>query len=266
MTKILNTYLVWAFAHTGYVTYPIYARGVELTIVALFFGFIFLKFDLLTTITAHFTYNMMMTGIILLRSSEGYYQLSGWIVVFILILPPIPGLYITIRRRLRNEVPQPESLTLSPIDKSDIEQLSTLPVKADWRVLMNQANRIILGLHVNAEIVGFATGFVDDKHIGYVDGLYVTPNWRRQYWGATLLDAILQELRHCGAEEIRVSVKPNENRIRSFLHNLFWRAEIEIMARDDSEQTVKTAIKSLFRNLQEEKIGKYDLEIPRNLM
>jgi hypothetical protein len=38
------------------------------------------------------------------------------------------------------------------------------------------------------------------------------------------------------------------------------------MARDDSEQTVKTAIKSLFRNLQEEKIGKYDLEIPRNLM
>ena len=81
---VLIPSLFWAFAHTGYITSPIYARGVELTVVALFLGFIFLKFDLLTTIMSHFTYNMMITGIALLRSSEGYYRMSGWVVVLAL--------------------------------------------------------------------------------------------------------------------------------------------------------------------------------------
>jgi len=263
---VLIPSVVWAFAHTGYVTSPIYARGVELTLVALFLGFIFLKFDLLTTIMCHFTYNMMVTGIALLRSSEDYYQISGWVVILTLTLPLMPGLFLAIRQYLRNEPLTPKKLTVSSLDKSEIGQLCVFPVKADWQVLANQVNRTILCLHAGTEIVGFVTGFIDDEKFGYVDGVYITPKWRRQYWGTALLDAIHEDLKISGASEVRITVKPNENRTRSFLHNLLWRTSIQVLTKDEAELTFKSILKVLFNNLKKEKPGENKLEIPRNLI
>jgi hypothetical protein len=263
---VLIPSIIWAFAHTSYITSPIYARGIELTLVALFLSFIFLKFDLLTTIMSHFTYNMMVVGIVLLRSSERYYQISGWIVVLTLVLPLIPGLYLTIRRRLRNEPAAPESLILSSLEKSDFEQLSALPIKADWQALANQANRSILCLRAGTQIVGFATGFIDDNKIGYVDGVYVKPKWQRQYWGSTLMDAIHETLTTGGASEVRMVLKTHQNRMRSFLHNIFWRNRVLILRREESEQTFKAALKFLFKNLKRERVGENELEIPGNLI
>lgn len=264
---VLIPSVVWAFAHTGYVTFPIYARGVELTIVAIFLAIIFLKFDLLTTIMSHFTYNMMVTGIALLRSSEEYYQLSGWIVILALAVPLLPGLLLVIRRYMRNEPASPQNMTLSSLGRADLDQLSALPVKADWQALIIQTDRIVLCLRADAEIVGFATGFIEEKMNGYVDGVYVKPKWRRQYWGTALLDGIHQELKGCGATEVRVIVKPRENRTRFFLHNLFWRTGIQILTKaDESQLLFAMAIKTLLHDLKKEKPSEYELEIPRNLI
>ncbi len=262
---VLIPSLIWAFAHTSYVTSPIYARGIELTIVAIFLGFIFLKFDLLTTIMSHFTYNMMVTGIFLLRSSERYYQICAWIVVLLLFLPLLPGLYLTIRRRVRKETPAPEDLVLSPFEPSDLEQLSALPVSADWTGLASQASRTLLCLHANAEVVGFATGYIDEKSMGYIDGVYVKPTWRRQYWGAALLDAIRMELKNCGATEVRVSVKSEEKLSRSFLHNLFWKTNIQILSQGDSKPAFTDVVRSLFNHVKTQKTVEMTLEIPRDL-
>jgi hypothetical protein len=263
---VLIPSVIWAFAHTSYVTSPIYARGVELTIVAIFLGIVFLKFDLLTTIMSHFTYNMMVTGIFLLRSSDRYYQISGWIVVLILILPLLPGLYLTIRRRMGKSSPAPESLVLSPFEAADLEQLSALPVNADWSSLTAQPNRTLLCLRTGTEVLGFATGFVDDKKNGYIDGVYVKPSWRRQYWGAALLDAVQEALVGCGAGEVRVLIKPGENRSRSFFHNLFWRTRVQILGPDEPAPRFEKAIKTLFSGLKKEKSAMDELEIPRNLV
>jgi ribosomal protein S18 acetylase RimI-like enzyme len=262
---VLIPSLIWAFAHASYVTSPIYARGVELTVVAIFLGFIFLKFNLLTTIMAHFTYNMMITGVALLRSSELYYQICGWIVVLFLLLPLVPGLYLAIRRRIRKAAPAPENLVLSPYEPSDLEQLSGIPVIADWKALVSQTNRSLLCLHANAEVVGFVTGFIDEKSVGYVDGIYVRPDWRRQYWGATLLDAVQEELKNCGATEVRVLVKSEEKLSRSFLHNLFWKTNIQILSQGNPKPTFVEIIRSLFNDIKRKKTGEMKLEIPRDI-
>ncbi len=261
---ILIPSLIWAFAHASYVTSPIYARGVELTIVAIFLGFIFLKFDLLTTIMSHFTYNMMVTGIFLLRSSDRYYQISGWIVILFLILPLLPGLYLTLRRRIRKEVPAPKSLVLSHFEASDLEQLSAFPVKADWSMLAAQPDRVIVCLRAGGEILGFATGFVDDRKNGTIDGIYVQLNWRRQYWGAVLLDAVQEDLRNCGATEVRILLKSEESRSKAFIHNLFWRTRIQVFGQDNSTPTFIYSIRELL-NLKKGKTSEGGLEIPRNI-
>jgi ribosomal protein S18 acetylase RimI-like enzyme len=263
---VLIPSLLWAFAHTSYVTFPIYARGIELTLVALFLSFIFLKFDLLTSIMTHFTYNMMIIGIVLLRSSEAYYQIAGWVVVLALALPLLPGLYLLIRRSLRSEPPTPETLTLSLLTKADLGPLSMLPVKADWQRLAQQTNRTTLCLYAGGELVGFVTGSIDDQKIGYVDGVYVTPKWRRQYWGTALLDAMDECLEKAGASQIRIIVKPSEHLTRSFLHNLFWRTGLHVLTKDASELVFKTAMKTMFQDLKQEKPGENELEIPRNLI
>jgi hypothetical protein len=262
---VLIPSLAWAFAHTGYVTSPIYARGIELTFVALFLGFVFLKFDLLTTIMAHFTYNMMVTGVVLLRSSERYYQICGWIVVLFLLLPLLPGLYLAIHRRVHKEASVPESLVLSHFEPFDLEQLSTFPVKTDWALLVSQTNRTLLCLHSNTEVVGFGTGFVNEKGWGYIDGIYIKPFWQRQYWGAILLDAIREELKNCGAVEVRVIVRPEEQLSRSFLHNLFWHTDVQILNQGDATPTFTNAIRGIFKGTKMKKTGEMKLEIPRDL-
>jgi hypothetical protein len=263
---VLIPSVIWAFAHSSYVTSPIYARGVELTIVAIFLGIVFLKFDLLTTIMSHFTYNMMITGIVLLRSSDRYYQISGWIIILFLILPLLPGLYLELRRRLGKESTAPESLVLSPFESTDLEGLSALPVKADWSSLTAQPNRETVCLRASAEILGVATGFVDDRKNGYIDGVYVQHHWRRQYWGAALLDAVQEALVGCGAGEVRVLIKPEENRSRSFFHNLFWRTRVQILGPNEPAPRFEKAIQTLFSDLKKDKSAMEELEIPGNLV
>jgi GNAT superfamily N-acetyltransferase len=227
--------------------------------MALFLGFIFLKFDLLTTIMAHCTYNMMITGVALLLSSEMYYRISGWIMILILLLPLIPGLYLTIRKRIRKETPAPENLILSHFEPSDLEQLSAFPVKADWAALSAQPDRVVLCLRAGEEILGFATGFVDDRKNGQIDGIYIQPRWRRQYWGAALLDAVQEELQNCGAVEVRVLLKPEENRSKAFIHNLFWRTRIQVFSQDNPAPSFVYAIRELI-NLKKGKTTEGGLE------
>jgi ribosomal protein S18 acetylase RimI-like enzyme len=263
---VLIPSVIWAFAHTSYLSSPIYARGIELTIDAFIIGFIFLKFDLLTTIMSHFTYNMMITAVALLLSSEVYYRISGWIVVLFLFLPLLPGLYLAIRRRMGREAPVPENLTLSHLEPSDLEQLSAFPVKADWAALGAQPNRVVLCLRAGEEIMGFATGIIaDDRKNGTVDGVYIQPHWRRQYWGATLLDAVQEELKNCGAERVRVLVKSEETLSKSFLHNLFWKTRVKILSQDDLRPDSVNTIRSLLNTLKRRKTGETKLEIPRDL-
>jgi GNAT superfamily N-acetyltransferase len=259
--------VLWSFAHSSYVTYPIYVRGVELTVVALFLGFVFLKFDLFTTIMSHFTYNMMVVGIILLRSRESYYQMSGWVVVLTLALPLVPGLFWTLKRFLSKKTPLPEALTVSPAAGSDLQKLSALPPKADWATLLNQSNRTTLCLRAEDELIGFVTGFVDERNSATLDGVYVKPEWRRQYWGSTLMDTLREHFQGAGANEVRAVLFTKEKRPAAFLHNLFWRSRAQILTPDEFP-AFAPRLKEGWQDLREEfrKSAMDDnFEIPRDI-
>lgn len=267
--------VLWAFAHASYVSYPIYARGVELTIQAIILGIIFLKFDLFTTIMSHFTYNMIVTSMPLLRSSDPYFRFCGMVVLAVLVLPLLPGLYLTLKLRFSKSNFLPDSFSISPATESDLPKLNAFPVKADWQTLLAQTNRAILCLRGENDLIGFATGYAE-KNTANIDGIYVAPQWRRQYWGAKLSDAIQEHFKSLNVEILRAFILPNENKQMTFLNNLFWKPSALALT-PQSPLVFSTLVQKLKTDLSEkfsawkifnkkEKPQEIELEIPRDIL
>jgi hypothetical protein len=177
---------------------------------------------------SHFTYNMIIVAVPLLRSSDPYFKFSGMIVLAVLALPLLPGLYLTLKLRFSKSNPLPDSFSISPAAESDLPKFSAFPIKADWRALLAQPNRTILCLRENGELIGFSTGCVENNTAD-IDGVYVTPQWRRQYWGAKLLDVIQEHFKNLNVATQRSFILPNENKHMAFLHNLFWRPTVYVL-------------------------------------
>ena len=78
-------------------------RGIELTLIAIVIGIFFLKFDLITTIIGHMTFNATLGMLPLLRSGEPYFVFSGIVVALALVSPILPGLWRFLKRRWLGE-------------------------------------------------------------------------------------------------------------------------------------------------------------------
>jgi membrane protease YdiL (CAAX protease family) len=59
--------LVFGFAHSDYESWPPYSRGVEIFLDACFWAVLFIQFGLLVTVVAHFAYDAVLFGIVLLE-------------------------------------------------------------------------------------------------------------------------------------------------------------------------------------------------------
>ncbi len=84
--------LVWAFGHSTYVVFPIYLRGIELTIGGVLFGLAFLRYGLLTCVVAHYVVDAVLFGIPLLGAAAGSYRTAGLVVMGLALVPAVLGL------------------------------------------------------------------------------------------------------------------------------------------------------------------------------
>jgi hypothetical protein len=82
---------IWAFGHSTYPVFPVYVRGIELTIAGVIFGIFFLRFNLMTCIVAHYVIDAIFIGLPLLRSGNTYYVVSGVIVCLLAAAPLVLG-------------------------------------------------------------------------------------------------------------------------------------------------------------------------------
>ncbi len=225
--------LLWAFAHLAYVRDPIYLRGIELTIVAvLFYGLLFLRFDLTTTMVAHFTLNAMLGALPLLRSGQLYFVVSGVVVVVAMLAPVVPGLVQRIRRlRPGGEAitPQPD---ITPATRDDVPVLKALSFEgADWESWLDDKISTVLCLRLNDEIVGVAAGRVEADAVGTMLVVYVVPAWRRRYWASALVDALCDSLHKCGAQRIETTVVAGDRVATAFWASQGWKPDRRVYAK-----------------------------------
>jgi ribosomal protein S18 acetylase RimI-like enzyme len=216
---------LWGFAHTSYVRDPFYLRGIELTLAGVLFeGLFFLRFDLATTIVAHFAYNAGLGALPLLRSGEPYFVASGVVVLLAMLAPTVPYLFRELRRRLRGESREVIRPRIRAMGASDREGLEALSIDGlDWSGLLKDPDAVVLGLEIGDEIAGTAMGRMTNGDEAEVLALYVDSAWRRRYWGSELLDELSGRLQERGAETVHAEVEVEDKRAVRFMISQPWR-------------------------------------------
>ena len=104
---VLVSAVVWAFLHADYPQEPIYIRGLELTIVGVLLGIVFLRFGVWATIICHYVYNCFLSVYPMLQSDSLYFKVSGILAVAIICIPALPAIWSAVRGRYVDEPPEP---------------------------------------------------------------------------------------------------------------------------------------------------------------
>ncbi len=125
---------IWGFGHAGYPNQPFYIRGLEVGLAGVLIGFLMLRYGVVPLLVWHFTVDAIYTALLLLRSGNPYYVVSGAIASGILLLPLLVSLVLYWKRGgflpsagLRNGdlgfVPAPAPAALAPETVPDVRPL-----------------------------------------------------------------------------------------------------------------------------------------------
>jgi hypothetical protein len=100
--------LIWGFGHAGYPNQPFYIRGVEVGAAGVLLGAVFLRWGIVPILVWHFTVDAVYTALILLRSGNLYYVVTGGLAAGILSVPLVAA---AIARRRRGRFQPTSGLT-----------------------------------------------------------------------------------------------------------------------------------------------------------
>ncbi|HEY3366639.1 MAG TPA: CPBP family glutamic-type intramembrane protease [Symbiobacteriaceae bacterium] len=149
--------VMWAFAHSNYPVFPVWTRGIELTIFGTILGWVFWKYDIETTVVAHFTYDAFLVGWPLLLSGNGYYVFSGAVVTLLALVPALLG-WVAARRRPK--APRVTAPAPPPAPAPEAAAAARLDIGGAWLDRLLGAIRTRPRLFVGAGLVGLAVAAV----------------------------------------------------------------------------------------------------------
>lgn len=84
ITAVILSALAWGINHTGHVVYPVYFRIIEITLIGVVYGFVFVKYGFVTVLTAHYLVDAIVGVSMAFPSSSLDYSLT---LVIALVLP-----------------------------------------------------------------------------------------------------------------------------------------------------------------------------------
>jgi membrane protease YdiL (CAAX protease family) len=77
----------WSFLHSNYPQEPGYVRGIEVGLIGIVAGLVMLRWGIVATLVWHYTVDASLVGLLLIRSDNLYFKISGIIVGLAAVVP-----------------------------------------------------------------------------------------------------------------------------------------------------------------------------------
>jgi membrane protease YdiL (CAAX protease family) len=156
----------WSFLHSAYPQEPGYIRGIEVGLIGIVAGLVMLRWGIVATLIWHYTVDASLVGMLLIRSDNLYFKISGIVVGLAAIAPLLisgarylaRGQFENVDDLLNRTVPSPE-ISLA----RDASPQQTTTVVGRYLPLSSTA----LGfLAVSVIVGGFLAVKLKREHIG----------------------------------------------------------------------------------------------------
>jgi membrane protease YdiL (CAAX protease family) len=90
---------IWGFGHAAYPQQPFWIRGVEVGMGGVLLGWVVLRWGILPALVWHYSVDAMYSSMLLLRSHNTYFMLSGAASAGIVLLPLAFAVFMYVRKR-----------------------------------------------------------------------------------------------------------------------------------------------------------------------
>ena len=161
--------LIWGFGHAAYPNQPFYIRGLEVGLAGVLIGAAMLRFGVWPLLVWHFSVDAIYTALLLLRSGNAYYVVSGAISAGILLVPLAVSLLLYARRggfavetgltnRDEGTAPEPEEAPAQPAAAPSVRPLSSRVRVAGIVIALVLAGTFLLPSSPPSELVRDDTG------------------------------------------------------------------------------------------------------------
>jgi Type II CAAX prenyl endopeptidase Rce1-like len=77
----------WSFLHSNYPQEPGYIRGIEVGLMGIAAGIVMLQWGIVATLIWHYTVDASLVGLLLIRSDNWYFKISGLVVALAAVVP-----------------------------------------------------------------------------------------------------------------------------------------------------------------------------------
>jgi membrane protease YdiL (CAAX protease family) len=155
---------IWGFGHSTYPNQPFFIRGLEVGIAGCILGILFYRFGLLPLLIWHYTVDALYTALLLLRSGNHYYVVSGALSALVFAIPLIVSIALYIRNR--GFVPDDElsnaMLPVAPAPTRAAPTRSDVPLPEPIRVTPMRALLCVGAVAIAAVLLWYQPPSVDD--------------------------------------------------------------------------------------------------------